>query len=129
MHSFRASDIKNAKKLPDGTQNRRSKPEISSVRHVLGHFDVGRFAGQTYYLLNLGIGLWRGAAVDQIYYRSVWDAGVGLETYFAGAAVGVSLRCARLFDGRAQLTKCIGVEFGVGKSFVASKSATPYALG
>ena len=74
LHSFRASDIKNAKKLPDGTQNRRSKPEISSVRHVLGHFDVGRFAGQTYYLLNLGIGLWRGAAVDQIYYRSVWDA-------------------------------------------------------
>ena len=74
LHSFRASDIKNAKKLPDGTQNRRSKPEISSVRHVLGHFDVGRFAGQTYYLLNLGIGPWRGAAVDQIYYRSVWDA-------------------------------------------------------
>lgn len=74
LHSFRASDIKNAKKLPDGTQNRRSKPEISSVRHVLGHFYVGRFAGQTYYLLNLGIGLWRGAAVDQIYYRSVWDA-------------------------------------------------------
>ena len=60
---------------------------------------------------------------------SALNPGVCGKTYLAGAAVGVSLRCARLFDGRAQLTKCIGVEFGVGKSFVASKSATPYALG
>jgi hypothetical protein len=43
--SVRPSDMKNAKKLLDGAQNRCFMSEKGTVRHVLGHFDVGRFAG------------------------------------------------------------------------------------
>ena len=43
LDSVRPSGIKNAKKLLDGAQNRCSMSEISTVRHILGHFIVGRF--------------------------------------------------------------------------------------
>lgn len=45
FHSFRPSDIKKAKKVLDGARNRCLMAEISTVRHVFGHFDVGHFAG------------------------------------------------------------------------------------
>ena len=46
LYSFRPSGIKNTKKLPDGAQNRWFMSEISTVRHVLGHFDAGRFSSR-----------------------------------------------------------------------------------
>ena len=72
--------------------------------------------------------LLRRALIHQIYDAHIGDAGVRLQTYLTGAAVGIPHLDVVLLDLRAQLPESIAVHLGEGEATVAGEAATAHAF-
>ena len=67
---------------------------------------------------------WGRTLVNKVDYRLIGNASVGGQTYLAGARIGVTILDASGFQLRAQFAQAPGIQFWIGKSFVAGESAS-----
>lgn len=66
---------------------------------------------------------WRGAFVDKIDNRLVWNTAVVCQTNLASARVGISVFDSGLLELRTELAQTPGIEFGMREALVTGKAA------
>lgn len=70
-----------------------------------------------------------GSLVDEIHDAHIWDAGVVLKAYLAGATVAVAYRDVVGLNFLAQVTQRIAVHLGMDEATVACETTTAHTLG
>jgi len=71
---------------------------------------------------------WFSATVDKIYDGPVRNAGIGLQSDLAGAAVGISHLDALFLYPGAQFAQGIGIQFRMGHTLVAGEATASDTL-